>query len=497
MTVSWGGNMIRKALIGLAGLFLVLVAVVAGNTLTTRAPLPTPEPAATDRIGFRDQAALRLAEAVRFRTISYGPGAPVEAAAFDALDSFLVRSYRRVHAVLGRESVNRFSRLYRWQGSEPDLKPILLIGHLDVVPVEEGTEGDWSEPPFAGIVADGAIWGRGTLDDKPAVLGPLEAIEYLLGQGVARPKRTVYLAFGHDEELGGADGAGKIAALLAERGVRLAFTLDEGSIVAHDLVPGVDRPVALVGTAEKGYLSLELTARAEGGHSSMPPRTTAVGKLARAIDRLQTNPLPAALEPPASDMFEFLAPRMALPMRAVMANRWLFEPLIVARLEGSPSTNAMVRTTIAPTIVRGGVKDNVLPTEARGVINFRILPGETIASVIEYVRRTVDDPDVDVRPVGDGNEPSPVSDSGSASFAALGRTVMQVFPDVAVAPALVIAGTDSKHYVGLAENSYRFLPVRLGPKDLARFHGTDERITVESYAEVIRFYVRLLRNVAL
>ena len=487
--------MTRKIILSIAGLVVILLVVLAVNTLRIGSP-PLPEiPPAEDIAIDKDAAAKRLAQSVRFRTVSHGPNDPIAEEAFHGLRDFLARSFPRVHKTLKREIINDYSLLYTWEGNDPKLKPILLAAHLDVVPVEPGTEGKWTHPPFSGAIADGFVWGRGTMDMKLSVVGILEAVEYLLGQGFA-PKRTVYLAFGHDEEIGGAGGAARIAKLLAQRGVRLHFTLDEGLAVTHGIVPGVERPVALIGVAEKGYLTLELTARAKGGHSSMPPRSTAIGKLARAIHRLETNPMPAALRVPVSSMFEYLLPEMKVARRVIPANRWLFEPLILSRFEEKPATNALVRTTTAPTILRAGVKENVLPSEANGLVNFRILPGDTVDSVIGHVRKVVDDHNVTIRPLREGRNASPVSKINSASFAAIYKTVRQVFPGAVVAPGLVIGGTDSKHYVKIADNSYRFLPMRLGPDDLKRVHGTNERIAIDNYAEIIRFYIQLLRNIA-
>jgi len=412
------------------------------------------------------------------------------------LHEYLASSFPQVDTTLKREIVNDYSLLYRWQGSDPSLKPILLNAHTDVVPVEPNTEADWTHSPFSGTIADGFIWGRGAMDMKASLMGILEAIEYLITQSFV-PARTVYLAFSHDEEAGGSNGTAKIAELLEGRGVRLNYTLDEGLVITHGIVPGLAKPAALVGLAEKGAVVLELSTRAKGGHSSMPPVSTAVGKLGRAIHRLETNQMPARLDSPVTDMFAYLAPEMPFAWRVVFANRWLFNPWLVPRLEEIQATNALVRTTTAPTVIQGGVKSNVLPSSARAVVDFRILPGDTVTSVIEHVRATIDDPDITIRQMGrEPSEPSPVSRVAASSFTALRKTIHQVFPDVVVAPGLVIGRTDSRRYAKLADNSYRFLPMRLAPEDLKRIHGIDERIAVENYIEIIRFYVQVLHNTA-
>ena len=365
------------------------------------------------------------------------------------------------------------------------------MGHIDVVPAGEAAEWEW--PPFSGAIADGFVWGRGTLDDKVSVLGALEAVEHLLGQGF-EPRRTVYLGFGHDEELDGPRGAGKISELLAERGIHLAFTFDEGMPILKGIVPGMTKPVALIGIAEKGYLALKLETRGKCGHSSIPPRETAIGKLARAISRLESNPMPAKLEEPMSSFFEFLAPHMTFGMRVVAANLWLFEPLLIEVLKATAETDAAIRSTKAVTIIRAGLKANMVPCTAEAVADFRILPSDSVAGVIDHVGTVIDDPGVNVSQIELANEPTPVSDVDSWGFETVARTAREIFPDAAVAPGLVLAGTDSKHYVGIADASLRFTPARLGPDDVSRIHGVNERLRIDNYGEIIRFYIQLLRN---
>jgi len=347
--------------------------------------------------------------------------------------------------------------------------------------------------PFSGDIADGFIWGRGALDDKSAVMGALEAVEYLLGQGVT-PRRTLYLAFGHDEELGGEQGAVKIRELLAARGIQFDFSLDEGLTVLEGMVPGVSAPVALIGITEKGYLSLLLTVEGQGGHVSMPPLETSVGRLANAIARLETHQMPASLRPPASTMLDDLAPRAPFWTRLLFVNRWLFAPLLLARLEASPETNALIRTTTAPTLFSGGIKENVLPGTAKATVNFRLLPGDRIGDVVAHARKVIDDPLVQIEPIGVRGEAPPLADVEGRGFALIGQTIAQIFPDTVVAPGLVLAGTDSVNYAPLVQSSYRFLPVSLAATDLSGVHGVDERISIANYERLIRFYIEFLRK---
>ncbi len=478
-------------LVGLGLVLLVCVVLLRTMRLTSKQVQAEP---AIDVSLDGQKIAERLAQAIRFQTISHQDPAEFRGEEFVGLHEYLERTFPLVHAALTKEVVEEHSLLYKWKGQQEELKPILLMGHTDVVPVESGTESDWAHPPFEGRIAEGFVWGRGSMDNKNVVLGVLEAVETLLKEGF-QPRQTVYLAFGHDEEIGGQGGAHRIAALLHSRGVELEYVIDEGLCVIEGIMPNVSEPVALVGIAEKGYVSIELTAENEGGHSSMPPEHTAIGILSAAILKLERNQLPARMDGPARQLFGTLAPEMPFAMRIVFANLWLFGGLVKRQLAASPATNAMIRTTTAPTMLEAGVKENILPTTAKAIVNFRVLSGDSIASVIEHVRQAVADPRVEIKRLeGFGGEPSFVSDTDSPSFSALEHTIRQVFPKVIVAPGLVMGATDSRHYADLTQSIYRFTPMWLSQEDLDRVHGINERISIEGYERAVRFYMRLIRN---
>ncbi len=442
-------------------------------------------------------AAQRLGGAVRFPTISHERVEDTDTAAFLALHEYFAAAYPLVHARLGRETVADLSLLFTWEGTEAGLEPIVLMGHMDVVPVVPGTEADWLHDPFGGDLADGFVWGRGSLDDKVSVVAILEAVEALLAEGF-RPRRTVYLAFGHDEEVGGVRGAAAIARLLQERGAEpYALVLDEGGAVVEGIIPGVEGPVALVGIAEKGYVNVELLVEGAGGHSSTPPEQSNIGILAAAIAKLEANPFPARFAGAARSMFEWLAPEMPFTMRLPLANLWLTEPLVTRMLLASPQTAATLRTTTAVTFVEGGVKANVLPIRARAVVNHRILPGETTETVLARVRSVVADERVQVRATeAEAVDPSPLSDVDGPAFHLLSRTIQQVLAGtgVKVAPYLFVGGTDARWYSGRSDAVFRFLPATVGPDVLELAHGTNERMSVEGLATSIRFFRALLRN---
>lgn len=437
-------------------------------------------------------AASRLAGALKYQTISRGDG-DFDGGPFEAFHAYLEHHYPLAHTLLDRERVNEHGLLYAWRGTDPTMKPIMLMAHQDVVPVAPGTEADWSVEPFSGTVKDGYVWGRGAWDDKSSLLAILEAVEFLAEQGF-RPRRTLYLAFGHDEENGGEAGAKAIAALLASRGERLHFVLDEGLVITDGILPGVRKPLALVGTAEKGILTLSLSVATEPGHSSTPDRTGAIGTLSQGLVRLQNSPLRARMSGATAEMFDTIAPETTGLQRIILSNRWLFGGLVMSQLERKPSTNAMLRTTTALTVMHAGNKENVLPGRAEALVNFRILPGDDIAHVVNHVRNALSDAAISVDIHGASQEPSSTSSTRSPAFRLIERTIRETHPDTLVAPALLIGGTDSRHMAPIADDIYRFSPVYARQEDLARFHGTNERISVSNYASMIRFYARLMAN---
>ncbi len=436
----------------------------------------------------------RFAEAIRIPTVSYEDH--IDTAAFETFVAFIDSNYSIVHNNLEHYKVNDYSFVYRWPGKNPKLKPILLMAHTDVVPVDSLSQSNWEEAPFSGLVKDGFIWGRGALDDKHNVIGILEAVQLLLQENY-RPDRTLYLAFGHDEEVGGDFGAQAIARRFSEQGLEFEYILDEGMLVMENALPGLAAPVTLLGIAEKGYTTLNVSiALADGGHSSMPPQETAIGILSKALHTLEKHPFPAHIDGIAGQLFDHVGPEMDVLYKTIFANRWLLGGILKKQLANAPSTNAIIRTTTAPTIINAGIKDNVLPTQAEAQINFRILPGETVESVIAQVRATIDDERIIVREQNpnSSSNPSQVSDTESFGFSVLQKSACEIFPGTVAAPALMIAATDSRHYQALSDNIFRFSPVQLQKSDLARIHGINERISINNYGKLISFYRQLVRN---
>ncbi len=475
----------------ISGALIALAAVIAYRTITFPIP-PEPVPAAELLPVDAEAAAAHLAAIIQCETIAYSPDTPPDAAAFGALHARLRAAYPGVYAALEVETVNTWSLLFTWRGGDPALAPVVFLGHTDVVPVDAGALDTWRYPPFSGAIAEGFVWGRGTLDVKCQVTGPLDAVAALLAAGF-RPARTIMLAFGHDEEIEGEHGAQAIVALLRERGIRPAAVLDEGGALMEGVLPGVAGPVALIGTGEKGQVTLELVAEATPGHSSMPPPQTAIGALSRALARVEARPMPArvALLRP---VIRHLGTRAPLSHRVALANLWLLGGVVRRTLAASPQTSALIRTTIAPTLISGGIKDNVLPREARASLNCRLLPGDSIAALAEHLRRVIGDARVRVVvPNGVGNEASPLSPADSPWFAALARTTRQVFGDVPAIPYLTLAASDARHYHAICDHVYRFEPVHMTEEDLGRIHGNNERISVAAVGQMVQFYAALMQ----
>eukprot|EP01132_Coremiostelium_polycephalum_P002218 gene2218-2735_t len=475
---------------------ILLFSVLIFNTITFTSKQPKVEVLDKDHVDTptsltEEELAHRLGKAVSIETISFSPDSPfTDDSGFLKFHGFLEKTFPRAHSRLEVTKINTYSLLFHWKGQNPDLKPVMLCGHMDVVPITHPER--WEFPPFGGNISDGFIWGRGTMDDKLSVMGILETVEELLTTGFV-PQRSIYLAFGHDEELGGFDGAAHIGKYLKSRGVQMEYILDEGlPIIMPPVFPGVNRPIASVGTAEKGFLLLELSVEWTGGHSSVPARETAIGILSNAIAKVEANPMKPAISE-ASKLFDFVGRESTLPLRFVFSNLWLFQPLVTRILSNNPSLDAIQRTTTAITMFHAGNKPNVLPFTAKAIINFRVAPSDSLDSVVEHIRSTINDPRVLIN-VTHRLDPAPVSSADTPTFKLLQKTILQEFPEVIVAPTIMVANTDTRWYWDLSKNIYRFCPQRLITDDLSRIHGINERISTSNYKQIVDFYYHLIRN---
>lgn len=443
----------------------------------------------TDQTIISSEAVERLTAAIRIRTITPAIPSQRDSNSFLQLHKHLDENFPLVKEHLRIEKIG-LSLLYTWKGQQNGLKPILLMAHQDVVPVDDSLQ--WDFEPFGGKIHEGFIYGRGSLDIKSGVCGILEAVELLLKEGY-KPKRTIYLAFGHDEESGNGTGASAIASILEERNVKLEYVLDEGGLILQNALPGLNEPLALIGIAEKGYMNIKMTAHEDGGHSSMPGKKTSVTKLSQAINTINLNPFPATIEGPVQKLFAYTAPEMNFPFNVLFNNTWLFSEVIKSQMGATPSGNASLRTTVAFTMLEGSSKENVLPEYASAIGNLRVMPGVSQADVIRYLIEIVHDSSIHFE-VLSFQPASPVSSPDSISFRNLQLSIEAVFPETISAPFLLVALTDSKSFVNIADNIYRFHPAIYDRSDLKRLHGKNERIGVENYKKSIRFYRRLILN---
>ncbi|XP_054168834.1 N-fatty-acyl-amino acid synthase/hydrolase PM20D1-like [Oppia nitens] len=437
----------------------------------------------------------RFRSALQFKTITKA------AHDYDTVElkkyiDFIIKNYPAIHSskFVSYELVNNLSLLYTIQGSDPSLTPYLLCGHLDVVTVELDK---WDVDPFAGVIRDGFIYGRGTIDVKNIVMAILESFDYLLKNGF-KPKRSFFIAFGHDEEALGLDGAQYLAKAIQAKGVdKLEYLLDEGTIIMNQTFPGVQALVAMVGVTEKGYLTVRLDAKGQVGHSSMAPKETAITTLAKAVSKFESTVHPNMFgSGPEKDLFEAFAPYASFPYNWIYSNLWLFGPIFSRILSTKPSSNGLVRTTSAATIIGGGYKENVCPSSAVAYINHRIHVKQTIEEIVDFDRRLISDDRIALSIHGLPIHPHPISpyDDQSFGYQTIRRSIRQVFNNTAVVPGIMLANTDTRWYKHLTSAIYRFSPSILYTEDTVRFHGHNERISVDNYMKTVNYYHHIIVN---
>lgn len=432
------------------------------------------------------RASGNLSEALRIRTVVVG-GEGAARETVEAFRSFLERSYPAAHGVLRRETTPADGTLYTWPGRNPAAAPILLAAHLDVVPAEARDDVPWRHPAFAGVIAKGAVWGRGAIDMKGQLVAIFEALELLAGQGYA-PERTILIALGADEE-GDGRSAQAIAALLRARGTRAEFVLDEGPMVV-DPFPLTGRRAAFIGTAEKGFGTLLVRAAGTGGHSSVPPRRPALVQLSRALLALDRMPLERRLDRHSRAMLAALAPDTRGLQRVAADNLWLFGPIVRGRILKEDAGRALLGTTLAPTMASGSTAENQLPSIATAHVNVRIHPRDAPAQLLAKARLAVAGiPGVTVDWSAPPRPASRYSDLDAEAYRLIRRHVGTLAGEnVPVVPILVFGGTDARFYADVADNAYRFQPYILSEQELARIHGADEHLSLANLERAIRFF---------
>ncbi|OQR68278.1 putative carboxypeptidase PM20D1-like [Tropilaelaps mercedesae] len=443
-----------------------------------------------------------LAEAIRFPTISYDmhSGKQLNNSAFEGLRKYISARFPRIfhnppewisHRLIGSHSL-----LIQVRGLDPGLLPYMLCAHLDVVPVDEKL---WTHPPFDGYTDDVYVWGRGALDDKHNVMALLEMLA-LRVHLKDQPQRGFFIALGHDEEVHGYSGAKTIAKYLQTLKVKLDFIMDEGLVIVQGVVPGVETPIAFIGVAEKGYLTVKIKCETSAKHASMPSQETPITTLSRALSRFTNDAHPAFMTELQESFVKELAPHARFPYDIVYSNYWLFRPLIKFAMSKKDVTNCQMRTTSAVTVIQGGSKENVIPNRAGALVNHRILPGQTVQEVLQHDKDLVKDiPNVSVdiykRSWSEAIPASPYTDD-NFGYQNIKRTVNRIYPEAIVAPNLMIANTDTRHYyaANLTNNIYRFTPVLLSMEDISTIHGNNERISKLNFRRLADFYFQLTRN---
>ena len=438
-----------------------------------------------------------LQGAIRCKTVSNPDEDKMDWGEFEKLHKLFEEKYPLIHSKLKKEIIGKAGLVFVWEGKDPSLKPIALIGHQDVVPVPKEKVADWIHPPFSGDIDDGCLWGRGTTDMKHHVVAVLESVETLLEDGF-EPTRTVYLCFGYNEEVVDTEknSATIIANTLKERGIELESVLDEGGAVLDLKVPAViNRQVMGIGIAEKGYCDFEISIDAKGGHSAAPPDHSAVGELAKAITRLENHQFKARILPEFSRVADILSRNLEYPARLVGAHLKPLLSVMKPVITKIPPAATFVRTTTAVTMTSGSPQANVLPQKATATINFRVLPGNTIADVEKHIRKVVKNKKVNVRFIG-GNEPSNISPIDTDSFKAIDKVCSSIHRNSMTVPFIVMGGTDSRHYQIVTDQIYRFSPFLMKPDYLMLGHGTNERVPVDCFEGGLNFFKKYIKTMA-
>jgi carboxypeptidase PM20D1 len=476
-------------IISVIALFFV---VILGRTLAFRppraaagtAPLEAPPSA---------EALARLSQAIAIPTVCNQDYPKTDFAPFDKFFAFLQEAFPLFHKTCELTKINGYALVYRWKGADPDLKPLALIAHYDVVPIEKGTEDQWKYPGFSGAIAEGRVWGRGALDIKSQLTSHLEAAENLMRRGFT-PRRDIYFAYGQDEEIGGAEGASKVVEYFTEKGIRLEGLVDEGGLLVTGIVKSIKAPLALIGLGEKGMCDYEFTVEGTGGHSSMPPPHTALGKAAEAIRAIERRPMPPKLSVPTELFLRNIAGEMGFVIRMAVANLWLFKPLLLSILAKSPATNALVRTTFAATMAQASDAPNVLPQKARFVINSRLMTGDSTDAVAAHLMEAAAPAgEVTIRKLKP-SEPSAISSHTSYTYGKLAALTLEFYPNAIVTPYLMVAASDSRKYTGLSDSVYRFTPMLISNEERATIHSTNESLSIENYGRMIAFYERFIEE---
>lgn len=471
---------------------LLLAAIMAVNTVSRKPKKEQAAKAASLPLD-KESIAKHLSGMISIKTITSDDMEGFDREAFLAFHRYLQDTYPLVHKTLEREVVNEYALLYTWKGERKVGKPFLMMAHMDVVPTDPRTADKWEHGAFSGDIAKGYVWGRGTIDMKGQLAAIMESVEYLIGQGF-KPGRDIYIALGFDEERMGTLGAKNTAELLEKRGVRLGFVLDEGGVFIDGSEMGINGNIATIGICEKGYADIKLTAESAGGHSSRPPKRTAVGALARAIVALEKHQMKPSLNEALRLMLDKTGGYMRFPLNVIAANLFITKPLLIKGYLAKPTGAAMVRTTTAPTMLQGSSAPNVLAERAEAVVNFRLAPVDDMDKLLRHIRKTVGSgikAEVLVSP-----HPSKVSATDSDAYRIIEQTAKEMFDGFLITPYLMVATTDSRWFAHISDGVYLFEPFRSLREDYQKIHAAGERLDIDSLCEGVEFFIRLVKKAA-
>lgn len=482
----------KKVLLSISLLFIVFVSVIFYRMWNLEDLQPKTTNQTSQNLTPLDSAAERLAKAISFQTISHHP-AMMDTATFNAFHHWLFETYPNLFSKTQVDTFSTHTLVLKWSGESSE-NPILFMAHQDVVPVD--LNANWEFPPFGDIPQGEYVYGRGTLDDKGSMMAIIEAAEALIQMGFV-PSNDIYISLGQDEEIGGKNGAKIVAEYFKSNGIRFAYVLDEGGIISEGIIPGITEPIALIGTSEKGYISIDVESEFRGGHSSMPADTNAITLAAEVITRMKSNPFEFKIGGSMEGFLNYLGPYFPTLNKMAAANRWAFEGLIINAYSKSPSGAALIHTTCTPTIITAGIKDNVTPMRSLVTFNSRILPGESTESVFKHYEEVLADLPVTLSIHDNFSEnPSPISTYQSEAFQHFAELVKTNYPECLVSPYMVLGATDARYMTSLSDNVYRFMPFRFSKEDLPRLHGVNERVKIHDYTRAISFYMMAMTEMS-